>query len=201
MPQQIERRNLSTDRVEIRDAEGEPRRIQGTAVRWNSLSVDMLGFRERFAAGAFAASLAEHDVRVQWQHDGRYVFGRTSAGTARVWEDDTGLRYSAEPPAATWATDAMESIRRGDVHQNSFAFALEGESAEQWEAGEDGEPVRTILRARLIEVGPQTDPAYTDTEVALRSAPAELVRRVIRSGRYPAVLRRRAALDAARASA
>ena len=162
--------------IERRDLHGEVRaagdeeegKLAGIALKFGSPSVEMGGWREEFMPDAFDESLESDDIRVIWQHDNRHVFGRVKAGTARVWADDKALRYEATPPDAGWARDAMESIRRGDVTQNSFGFqALDEEVISR-----DGETVRVVTRARLVEVGPQTNPAYPDTEVVVRSLPS-----------------------------
>ena len=166
----IERRDLHG---EVRAAEEEGR-LEGIGLRYGSLSVDMGGWFEEFLPDAFADSLGEDDIRVIWQHDNRHVFGRVQSGTARVWSDTDALRYSAEPPDAQWARDAMESIRRGDVNQNSFGFTVPegGDTVEE----RDGRTVRIVKRARLVEVGPQTRPAYEDTSVIVRSLPETTLR-------------------------
>jgi hypothetical protein len=152
--------------------------LEGLAVRFGSASLELRSpggatFREQFEEGAFAESLAVDDVRVQWQHDASCVFGRVSAGTARVWEEEgEGLRYTADPPDAQWARDAMASVRRGDVTQNSFTFRVQP-GGERWERRE-GVLHRVISKAKLFEVGPQTTPAYPDTSVAVRSMEAFL---------------------------
>lgn len=144
--------------------------IGGTSVRYRSGSVDLGGFREEFEAGAFDESIPEDDIRVIWQHDPKYVFGRVRAGTATATSDTAGLHYTATPPDAQWARDAVESIRRGDVTQNSFAFYVPEpkQQHERWERRKDG-LWRVVTKARLIETGPQTNPAYPDTSVAVRS--------------------------------
>lgn len=163
--------------LEVRKLEGEVRaasedgaeRLEGVAVPYDSLSADLGGFREEFAPGAFAEDLeARGDVAVLWQHDPRYVFGRTTSGTARVWEEDGKVKYTAEPPDAQWAKDAMASIRRGDVTKNSFAFRVADPRSENetWER-RDGVLVRRVLKAQLYEVGPQTLPAYSETSVVV----------------------------------
>jgi uncharacterized protein len=163
----IERRVIAHEEARARKSEG---KVVGTGVFYGSWSADLGGFRERFAPGAFADSLAQDDIRVQWQHSAMHVLGRVRAGTARVWEDERGMHYEVTPPDAQWARDAVASIERGDVDQNSFAFFVEDPTDQVWEEKE-GTVYRTVLRARLREVGPQTDPAYPDTTVALRSMP------------------------------
>lgn len=162
-----ETRALPVAEVRVsQDAEGRPV-LEGYAVLWDSWSEDLGGFRERFVRGAFSDSLEEDDIRVIWQHNPEYVFGRNKAGTAELAEDDKGLRYRVVVPDAQWARDALESIRRGDVTQNSFMFSVP-QGGDAWEI-KDGMSYRTVKMARLFEVGPQTFPAYPDTSVAVRS--------------------------------
>ncbi|HET7233252.1 MAG TPA: HK97 family phage prohead protease [Longimicrobium sp.] len=190
----METRTFGGGEVRAADEEGREM-LHGTAVRFGSISRELRTpsgavFLEEIAEGAFAASLASDDVRVQWQHDPRYVFGRVSAGTARVWEEPgDGLRYTASPPDAQWARDAMASIRRGDVTQNSFSFrVLPG--GDRFERRE-GKLYRVVTRAQLFEVGPQTQPAYPDTTVAVRAAESFLASERRVAARAHATARRR----------
>ncbi len=155
--------------VEVRK-KGESDTIAGTGIQWGVLSLDLGGFREKFAADSIELN---DDSRVVWQHDNRFVFGRQGAGTASFTVDETGAHYEATPPDAQWARDAMASIRRGDVYQNSFKFSIK-EGGESWGRDTDGVMIRTITGARIYEMGPQTEPAYPTTTVALRSLEAAL---------------------------
>jgi phage head maturation protease len=60
----------------------------------------------------------------------------------------------------------VESIKRGDVDQSSFAFTVD---VEQWD--ESGNPVvRTIVKVReLYDVSPVTYPAYPTATSGVRS--------------------------------
>jgi HK97 family phage prohead protease len=170
VPQDAETRDLQGEARTAETAD-RPERLEGVGVRFNTPSALIRGggreWREEFTDGSFAESLASDDVRVIWQHDPAHVLGRVKAGTARVWEADGALRYEATPPEAQWARDAMASVRRGDVDQNSFTFvALE----QKWER-RGADVFRVISKAKLYEVGPQTFPANPDTSVAV----AELV--------------------------
>jgi HK97 family phage prohead protease len=154
--------------------------LTGTALRFSSPSRDLGGFREEFAAGAFTESISTDDIRVIWQHDPKYVFGRVRAKTATVTADAAGVHYTAIPPDAQWSRDAVESIRRGDVTQNSFAFIVNEprNTSERWERRSDG-LYRVISSAKLVEMGPQTHPAYEDTSVAVRSMQAAIASNAI----------------------
>ena len=62
--------------------------------------------------------------------------------------------------------ELIESLKRGDISQSSFAFSIEKDN---WEETEPGKYVRTIVKFRRIyDVSPVYYPAYEDTSVALR---------------------------------
>lgn len=166
-PKGQETRAIRAAEVRVSEgADGKPV-LEGYAVLWDSWSEDLGGFRERFMKGAFTKSLKEDDIRVIWQHNGEYVFGRNTAGTAEIKEDDKGLHFRASVPDTQWAKDALESIRRGDVTQNSFMFRTVP-GGDEWLIKDDFH-WRTVREVKLYEVGPQTFPAYPDTSVAVRS--------------------------------
>lgn len=168
MPEQIERRFRAAElRVEKR-AEGEMPKVNGYAVVWDSLSVELWGFREKVKRGAFADSIAAgDDVRALWQHDVNYVLGRTKSGTLRLVEDDHGLAVEIDPPDTPLVRSFLTSIERGDVDQMSFAFRA---TDDRWDIDANEQWVRTVLRAKLYDVSPVTYPAYPATEVGLRAA-------------------------------
>ena len=74
------------------------------------------------------------------------------------------------PPNTPLGDELIESLKRGDISESSFAFTVEDDN---WERKEDGSYVRTILKfERLYDVSPVYYPAYEDTSVALRSIEA-----------------------------
>lgn len=138
--------------------------LVGYAAVFESLSVELWGFREKIAPGAFTASLGD-DVRALWNHDTGIVLGRAKNGTLRLAEDKTGLRVEIEPPAS--AANYVESIQRGDVDQMSFGFrTLE----DTWDEDGEGQLVRTLLKVKLYEVSPVSFPAYSATSVGVRAS-------------------------------
>jgi HK97 family phage prohead protease len=160
-------RRILTQPLELRKADAEPSRIVGYAAVFNREANIAGFFREKIAPGAFKTALKEDDVRALFNHDPNYVLGRTAAGTLTLTEDDTGLRYDAEPPDTQWAKDLLVSIERGDVNQSSFGFMV---VREEWTKPEDRAelPLRTILEARLFDVSPVTYPAYEETTAEAR---------------------------------
>jgi len=150
----------------IQQKENEPLKIIGYAARFNELSEEMWGMREKIAPGAFTEAIGKSDVRALWNHDPNYVLGRTKNGTLQIREDEQGLFYEVTPPDAQWARDLVESIKRGDVDQSSFAFTVE---AQEWD--ERSDPItRTIVKVKeLFDVSPVTYPAYPTATSGVRS--------------------------------
>lgn len=141
-------------------------KIRGYAAVFNQLSEPMWGVRERIKPGAFKATLAAGaDVRALVNHDPSLILGRTKAGTLNLEEDQHGLRYTITPPDTTVGRDLMVSIRRGDITQSSFGFR----SVDENYLKENGQFIRELLSVDLFDVSPVTYPAYTGTNVNVRS--------------------------------
>ena len=168
--QDRERRAWPVERLEIREAEGQRPAIRGYAAMFGQLSLDLGGFRERIAPGAFARSVADNDVRALWDHNSQYVLGRNRAGTLTLEEDERGLSIEAEPPATTWAADLLTSMRRGDINQMSFGFFVRDE---EW-VEEDGILIRILRDVDLFDVSVVTYPAYPQTSAEARARAGEM---------------------------
>lgn len=144
-------------------------KIAGHAAKFDLLSEDLGGFRERIAPGAFAKSIQSADVRALWNHDANIVLGRNKSGTLRLSEDSAGLAFEVDMPDTQLVRDmVLAPIARGDVNQCSFGFYT---VSDKW-AKVDGEWVRTLLECELFDVSPVTYPAYPQTDVAVRSLKA-----------------------------
>jgi HK97 family phage prohead protease len=170
----------SFDMVGVEVRADDKRTIGGYAAVFERKSVMLYGFREKIQPGAFVDSLQD-DVRALWQHDTSQVLGRTRSGTLRLWEDETGLGFELEPPDTQTGRDAVTLIGRGDVDQMSFGFTVPIDG-DEWSDDEDGIPLRTIKRAKLIEVSPVTFPAYQDTSVDIVREAPEWVQRALAQG-------------------
>lgn len=161
-------RDLSTDNIEIREDEDGDRVISGYAVKWDFKS-QVLGmyykFREQIQKGAFLQSLNDDDQRFLWSHDTSKVLGRTKNNTLRLKEDDTGLKFELDLPNTTLGNDTYESIKRGDVDGVSFGFRVEDDEVEE---PDDDLPLRTVKKAKLLEVSAVAFPAYPDSQVSAR---------------------------------
>lgn len=145
--------------------------IRGHAAVFDKLSVNLGGFREKISPGAFAKSL-NRDVKALFNHNSDLILGRTKAKTLRLAEDEKGLAIEIDPPNNTIGNDTVESIRRRDISQMSFAFRT---IKDKWEHEEGKDSIRTLEEVELFDVSPVTYPAYPQTDVAVRSL--ELSRR------------------------
>ncbi|CUW30071.1 HK97 family phage prohead protease [Streptomyces reticuli] len=163
-----------TSPAEIR-ANGDGMTARGYAYRFNELSHDLGGFRERIAPGAGMASLERNDVIATFNHNVDQVLGRRSSGTLRVGEDEHGGWYEIDLPNTSTGRDLAELLKRGDVKGSSFTFRVA--RGGQHRAGTDPEtglPIREITQMDVAELGPVLNPAYPTTDAALRSIEAVL---------------------------
>lgn len=150
------------------------RKVGGYAIVFDSLSVDLGGFREIISPTAITEELVKKsDIVFNFNHDNNYMLGRyrNGEGTLSLRIDDVGLYFECELPKSPMGDNILESIRRGDLSQCSFAFALDpnDDSSETWEHREDG-IYRTINKiAGLFDVAVVTCPAYEETSISERA--------------------------------
>lgn len=166
---QTEKRELLSSNLEIREVEGGLRTIVGYAVKWEMKSVTMgywRRFKEQFKRGAFTDSLTQDDQLALWSHDYSQVLGRTKNGTLRLFEDEIGLRFELDLADTTLGDDTYKTIKRGDVDGVSFGFQM---VKEEWDESDPDNIVRSVTRAKLVEISPVAFPAYPDSQVSARS--------------------------------
>lgn len=123
-------------------------------------------FVERILPSVFKRALAKsHDVKVLLNHDYDRELATTADGTAKLYEDNVGLR------AVVTITDAevVEKARKGKLVGWSFGFeALDDERR----TNEEGVVERTIKELDLHEVSIIDDtmlPAYVGTSIESRT--------------------------------
>ena len=123
-------------------------------------------FVERILPSVFKRALAKsHDVKVLLNHDYDRELATTADGTAKLYEDNVGLR------AVVTITDAevVEKARKGKLVGWSFGFeALDDERR----TNEEGIVERTIKELDLHEVSIIDDtmlPAYVGTSIESRT--------------------------------
>jgi HK97 family phage prohead protease len=150
--------------LELRQEPGESLKIRGYAAVFNQLSEPLYGFRERILPGAFKKSI-DADVRALVGHDPSQIIGRTKSKTLILREEDHGLYTEIDPPNTQLGRDTVESIKRGDLDQMSFGFQV---VKDEWKH-EERELVRELVAVDLFDVSVVAFPAYTQTEVSVRS--------------------------------
>ena len=166
-PATYERRALSG--IEVREADkasGFIGHLTGYAAMFNSDSLDMGGWTERIAPGAFKRSLAESpDILSFWSHNKDVPVGRTP-DTLRVSEDDKGLRFELDLVDTEANRSLLTNVRAKIVRGVSFGFSA---VSVKWDAGDDDtNDIRTLLDVDLYEVSPTVWPAYPETAIGER---------------------------------
>ena len=158
-----------------------PRQIGGLAAPYG-VRAKLKGFQETIKRGAFDRIVRSNpDVVCLFNHNPDCVLGRTSSGTMRIFADARGLHYECDLPNTQAGRDLHESIKRGDIAGNSFAFLL-GDQDDEWSEEYDDETrSRVVLRSirnfkTLKDISPVTYPAYEGTELTARCEfiPAEV---------------------------
>ena len=155
--------------IELRD-EQESRHIEGYGSVFNQRSVDLGGFQEVIAPGAFDGVIERSDVKCYLDHNpdkGILARSKNGKGSLSLELDERGLKYSFDAPHTNLGDEVVEGLKRGDYSQSSFAFTVQDES---WTKEEDGTYLRTINKiGGLYDVSIVANPAYEGTSVALRS--------------------------------
>lgn len=158
--------------IELREAE-ESRHIEGYGSVFNERSIDLGGFHEIIAPGAFDGVIERSDVKCYLEHNpekGILARSRNGHGSLSLELDERGLKYSFDAPHTNLGDEVVEGLKRGDYSQSSFAFTVESET---WSKEEDGTYLRTINKVGgLYDVSIVATPAYEGTAVALRSLDA-----------------------------
>lgn len=142
-------------------------KISGYAAVFDSLSVDLGGFREKIEPGAFSRSLADgQDIRALFEHDSGRLMGRSSSGTLVLRQDKKGLLAEIDTPDTQLGRDVVEMVRRGDIRSWSFGFYVRDH---QETKQKDGSLLVTLLDVDLREVSVVSNPAYEATSLTLNS--------------------------------
>jgi hypothetical protein len=155
--------------------------LLGMAIPYNRLSVNPIkglpNIKERILPGAFKRSVESgSDIFMLWNHELKYVFGRTSKGTLRLREDQNGVMFENVPPESQWVKDLIPSIKRGDISNMSFSFA---DNIDPTWTKEERKYVRNVRDATLFEISVVTLPVYESTSVYSRSSEFMIVDDVV----------------------
>lgn len=143
--------------------------IEGYAALFDTLSLDLGGFREQIAPGAFKSSLENGNIRAFANHEGGLSqIGSTNAGSLEAREDDKGLFVRITPPPTQAGKDSLILVESGEISQMSFGFSVRSNGS-SWGVDEEGAEIRTLTDVNLFEVSIVSFPAYPDTSIAARS--------------------------------
>lgn len=170
-----EYRGRITD-IEVRDS-GSPDvayTVSGHAAVFNSLSLDLGGFREKIDEGAFDDVLARGpSVLAVWDHDTRWIIGNTENDTLDLSVDAKGLRFFSRVPPTDYAAELRILLERGYITQCSFMFTIADERYEIVGEGDREMVVFTIEEiGELYDVSVCGRGAYPQTDVSLAMARA-----------------------------
>jgi HK97 family phage prohead protease len=184
---------------QIRAGDAAAPSISGMAARYDSLSEDLGGFRERLAPGCFGATLKKgHDIKMLFSHDPSKLLGSTRAGTLALNETQSGLCFRCILPDTPTAREVHTLVKDNLLRECSFGFNCEDED---WSDEDDPEsrsrkiPVRRVKRAHLHEISAVAFPAYGNgaTNVGIDAGPMALAAAASRSlfpgGLIPAEIR------------
>lgn len=146
----------------------EKRTVEGYALLFNVRS-DGLSFEEVIEPGALDGVLEKSNVFALMNHDlNRGVLARSRNGKGSLYLeiDEKGLKYRFEAPKTPLGEELLENIRRGEISESSFSFAVE---KDEWEKKSDGTWKRSIKKIwELYDVSPVYDGAYSKTSVYMR---------------------------------
>ena len=152
--------------------------IEGYAIVFNKRSEVMLDWSEEHGWRKFVevidpsslrtADLLKYDIRALVEHNRERLLARSNKGkgSLELTVDEHGLHYRFEAASTADGDYAVEMVGRGDISGSSFAFRAQDEA---W--SKEGKLwVRTVKSfSALRDVTITTDPAYTETEVSVRS--------------------------------
>lgn len=145
----------------------ESRSVEGYASLFNSTSVDLGGFTECIAEGAFDGVIGRSTVLALLNHDeSRGILARSvnGEGSLHLEVDERGLKFSFDAPHTPLGDELLEMLKRGDVNTCSFAFTVAEDS---WKK-EEGQYRRTINKiGQLYDISPVYDAAYPETSIAV----------------------------------
>jgi len=166
------REQRPAQKIEIRDADDGQITVEGYAAVFNQETLIGGQWREQIAPGAFRDAVGRDDVTFLINHSG-LPLARTRSGTLELSEDNHGLRIRAQlDPSDPDVRAIIPKMKRGDLDKMSFAFVP---TRQKW-SDEGKIPSRTITEAELHDVSIVTVPAYSGTEIGIRSALESLER-------------------------
>ena len=152
--------------IEIRSNERNDVYAEGYALKFNSLSEDLGGFKEVITPEALKETDFS-DVRALLNHNADKVLAKSSAGTLDLNVDDKGLKFRFKIPDTTYGMDLAENLRNGNINQCSFGFSLDENGDEFRYDEKENIYKRTLNKIKeVVDISLVTYPAYKDSSVA-----------------------------------
>ncbi|WRN54597.1 HK97 family phage prohead protease [Staphylococcus aureus] len=152
--------------IEVRSNDNNEMVIEGYALKFDTWSENLGGFRRNDFTSRFQKTLIYLMYVVSVDHIPSQIIGRTKSGTLELETDDVGLKYRCKLPNTTFARDLYENMRVGNINQCSFGFMLDDKGDEVRFDEQENIYKRTLTAIReLTDVSVVTYPAYKDTDV------------------------------------
>jgi hypothetical protein len=195
-----DRKYFSEIRAGSRDGQ---KTLAGHAARFNALSENLGGFKERLAPGCFGRSLQTNgDILLLYGHDPNKLLARTSNRSLAVQEDGAGLVFEATLTDTQLAADAYTEVKSKLIRGMSFGMIVRRDEWSETDCDPTDEeedcderrgkiPLRTVLDCSLMEISCVGQPAYFASSVSARALwpaglpeilPIEVRSRVLLSG-------------------
>lgn len=156
--------------IEIRTIE-DSRKIEGVSIVFNALSNDLGGFRELIIPEAVEGVIEQSDIFFLYNHTSDRGFlarSKFGIGSLKTEIREDGVYFSFDAPKTALGDEVLEYLKRGDVNQCSFAFAVD---TDMWEKQVDGTYIRTITKfKKLYDMSLVDNPAYSQTSACARFA-------------------------------
>lgn len=143
------------------------KQIQGYAITFDTLSVDLGGFVETIDPTALDG-VDLSDIKLLYGHDHNRILARTDAGNLQVKVDSKGLFFIADLADTTLANDIYENIQAGNLKGMSFGFTI-ADGGDKWTRQPDGTLLHEVTQIDILgELTVTPYPAYQDTSVELK---------------------------------
>ena len=145
--------------------------VEGYAIVFNTLSVDLGGYREIILPTAVNEELIrKSDIYYLFNHNNNstpLARSKYGEGSLHLTIDEKGLKYSFN----CLNSEFYEIVKRGDLDKSSFAFSLPNDgSGEEWVKDDNYNYIRKITKIdKLYDCSAVLSPAYASTELYARN--------------------------------
>lgn len=162
-------RSTATDLQAVtRDDAGKTtKQIQGYAIIFDTLSIDLGGFFEEIDSTALDG-VDLSDIKLIYAHENNQILARTDAGNLQVKVDDKGVFFIADLADTTLANDVYNNIQAGNLKGMSFGFTI-ADGGDKWVRQPNGKLLHEVTQIGILgELTVTAWPAYPSTSVELK---------------------------------